>query len=95
MYRTGKELPERKEIEISQITLPISNIKRKNYNDNDDFIYVDIGSINNLKNKIVSYKIFKWKNAPSRAQQIIKLNGILFSTVRTYLKTLQLLKKNF
>jgi len=34
----------------------------------------------------VSHKVYKWKDALSRAQQIIKYGDTLFSTVRTYLK---------
>ncbi len=34
----------------------------------------------------MSHKVYKWKDAPSRAQQIIKYGDTLFSTVRTYLK---------
>lgn len=34
----------------------------------------------------MSHKVYKWKDALSRAQQIIKYGDTLFSTVRTYLK---------
>ena len=53
-----------------------------------EFLYVDIGAIDNKANKIVNYKKYAWANAPSRAQQIIKVGDTLFSTVRTYLKNI-------
>jgi type I restriction enzyme S subunit len=59
----------------------------------NDFFYFDIGGIDNKLKKIVSYKTYKWKNAPSRAKQIIEFEDTLFSTVRTYLKNIALVDK--
>ncbi len=53
-----------------------------------EFIYLDISSIDNKKNKIIDPKFFQWGNAPSRAQQIVQKGDILFSTVRTYLNNI-------
>jgi type I restriction enzyme, S subunit len=57
---------------------------------NDEFSYIDITSIDNELKKITSPKRYQWKDAPSRAKQIVKANDIVFSTVRTYLKNIAL-----
>lgn len=53
-----------------------------------EFIYVDIGSIDNRTQSIVDPKRFLGRDAPSRARRVIKEGDILFSTVRTYLKNI-------
>lgn len=77
---------------IADICLPVSRVKKKQMNSNCYFIYIDISCIDNTSNKIVESKKLKWKDAPSRAQQIIKLNDVIFSTVRTYLKNIALVE---
>lgn len=62
--------------------------KVKDFDRTGSFYYLDIGSVNNKTNQIESVKEYEWKNAPSRAKQIVKYNDILFSTVRTYLKNI-------
>ena len=53
-----------------------------------DFIYVDIGSIDNDAKIIASPKRVLISEAPSRARQLIQGGDVLFSTVRTYLKNI-------
>lgn len=50
----------------------------------DEFLidYIDISSVDNEKNRIVSYQTLTPKNAPSRAKQILKKDDIIVSTVR-------------
>ena len=82
-------LPENWEVKtLADISLKATVIKRKEQNPDTEFLYLDIGGVNNQTNKIESHKTYKWKDAPSRAQQIIKKNDVLFSTVRTYLKNI-------
>ena len=50
------------------------------------FKYVDISSISNDLYKITDFQILTGKNAPSRAKKVIKLNDIIYATVRPYLK---------
>jgi len=57
-------------------------------NPEEEFIYLDISSIDNTQSKIVSPKYYLGKDAPSRARQLVKVGDILFSTVRTYLKNI-------
>ena len=63
-------------------------VLRRNSEFKKTFYYIDIGSIDNKKNVILNPKKINAKNAPSRAQQIIREGDILFSTVRTYLKNI-------
>ena len=49
------------------------------------FQYIDIASIDNAIKKIVSPKKYLGKDAPSRARQVVRVNDVIFSTVRTYL----------
>jgi type I restriction enzyme S subunit len=60
-----------------------------------EFMYLDINSIDNTRQKIVSPKKYLGKAAPSRARQIIKAGDILFSTVRTYLKNIAMVDKQY
>lgn len=88
------ELPDGWEIKtLRELTLKVEKVKRKEVDENEEFIYLDIGGLDNNSNKIENYKTYKWKDAPSRAQQIVKVNDILFSTVRTYMKNIAIVDK--
>ena len=54
--------------------------------------YVDIGSINSELNRIENIQKLEWKNASSRARQVIKEFDTLFSTVRVNLKRIAFIK---
>lgn len=75
-------------VKLGDVCQKVESVKRKEKKDDEEFFYLDIGGIDNTINKIVSHKSYKWKEAPSRAQQIIFKNDILFSTVRTYMKNI-------
>lgn len=75
-------------VKLGDICEKAAKIKRKEVNPDDDLIYLDIGGIDNRSNRIISHKKYQWKDAPSRAQQIVKVGDTLFSTVRTYLKNI-------
>ena len=88
------ELPEGwKSKSLKGLVLKVEKVKRKEVDENEELIYLDIGGINNDSNRIENYKKFFWKDAPSRAQQIVKQNDILFSTVRTYMKNIAIVDK--
>jgi type I restriction enzyme S subunit len=74
-------------VNISDITLPFDTVQPKNKPE-QEFQYIDIGSIDNESNLIVSPKVFLGKDAPSRARRLVKNGDVLFSTVRTYLKNI-------
>lgn len=77
---------------LREISIKAEKVKLSDMNANDEFYYLDIGGIDNIRNKVIGHKTYKWKDAPSRAQQIVKFDDILFSTVRTYLKNIAQVK---
>ncbi|MDA9554843.1 restriction endonuclease subunit S [Pelobium sp.] len=78
-------------VKLGDITQKVEKVKRKEKLLEEKLIYLDIGGINNETNKIISHKEFLWKDAPSRAQQIVNYNDVLFSTVRTYMKNIAII----
>ena len=80
-------------VELGSVCDKVLKVKRKEMPLDTQLLYLDIGGIDNVKNKIVDHKEFNWENAPSRAQQIVKVGDILFSTVRTYLKNIARVEK--
>ena len=77
---------------LKELTIKAEKVKLREKNLDDEFYYLDIGGIDNIRNKIVGHKTYKWRDAPSRAQQIVLFKDILFSTVRTYLKNVAQIK---
>jgi type I restriction enzyme S subunit len=53
-----------------------------------EFVYLDIASIDNSRQRITAPKTYSGRDAPSRARQLVRENDILFSTVRTYLRNI-------
>jgi type I restriction enzyme S subunit len=90
-----KELPcFWKWVALENITLEVRKINPKE-NPNVSFIYLDIASIDNKNQKIKNPKFYLGKDAPSRARQLVKEGDILLSTVRTYLRNIALVPKEF
>jgi restriction endonuclease S subunit len=56
------------------------------------FNYIDIGSINSETHSIQEYQTIAWKDASSRARQIVQNDDILFSTVRVNLERIAFLQ---
>lgn len=83
-----------KKVELRTVCEPVQNIN-KSVNPSDSFLYIDIGCIDNKTNRVVCNKQYSWKEAPSRAKQIIKSGDILFSTVRTYLKNIAMVPEKY
>ena len=75
-------------IKLEDACEKVTKVKRKEMVLKDSLLYLDIGGIDNKTNVILSHKEYTWDNAPSRAQQIVKVGDVLFSTVRTYLKNI-------
>ncbi|MCR9099843.1 MAG: restriction endonuclease subunit S [bacterium] len=80
------------EVKLGSLCEKAQTVKKKEQVPSHSFLYLDIGGIDNSSNKIIGHKNFFWKDAPSRAQQIVKQGDILFSTVRTYLKNIAQVK---
>lgn len=74
---------------VGGITLRIPTVDPKRSPD-DEFTYVDIGSIDNKANRIVEPKHLLGRDAPSRARQQLMFGDTVFSTVRTYLRNIGL-----
>ncbi len=59
-----------------------------------EFSYIDIGSIDNANQKLISLKKYtNEENIPSRARRIVDLGDILYSTVRPYLHNMCIVDK--
>ena len=67
---------------------------KKRYDKNEEFEYIDISSIDNTNHEVVSSTTYNMSNAPSRAQQCLKTNDVLVSTVRPNLKNVALFRGN-
>lgn len=59
-----------------------------------EFVYIDIGSIDNKTHTIARPKKLLGRDAPSRARRVIATGDILFSTVRTYLKNIAIVPES-
>lgn len=60
------------------------------------FSYIDIGSINNQKQRLNSNEtIITPDKAPSRARKIVAIGDIIYSTVRPYLHNICIINKTF
>jgi type I restriction enzyme S subunit len=54
----------------------------------DEFTYCDISAIDNELGKVVTPKLLKGRDAPSRARQSVRAGDVLFSTVRPGLRAI-------
>ena len=61
---------------------------KKKFKKNDVIKYIDISSINNIRNEIIGFTEYKIGEEPSRAQQCLVKGDILISTVRPNLKNI-------
>lgn len=78
---------------VDFVETDVKNAK-KIFNKNNFIKYIDISSIDNDSNIITGYTHIEFCDAPSRAQQVVKKNDILVSTVRPNLKNIALIKFN-
>ncbi len=79
--------PKRWEIKLLKECIEKVNKIGKGFT-NEKIFYIDISSIDNLKNEIIHHTEYKLEERPSRAQQILNKGDILFSTVRPNLKNI-------
>ena len=61
---------------------------KKSFNKDENIKYIDISSIDNSVNLVTGYAEYILAEAPSRAQQVVKSNDILISTVRPNLRNI-------
>ena len=70
---------------LGDVCLKTSNIKWKD-NLDSEFKYIDLSAVNRDNNQIEELQSITSENAPSRAQQIVKKDDIIFGTTRPTLK---------
>ena len=72
---------------VTDVTTLVDNVPATKA-DGREISYIDISSIDNVANKIVTPKRLKLSEAPSRARQVVQTGDVLFSTVRPYLRNI-------
>ncbi len=82
-------------IAISEMVEGKAPSAKKLFNKSDEIKYIDISSVDNKINEIVAYTEYIFEYAPSRAQQYIRKNDILISTVRPNLKNIAINKLEY
>lgn len=60
-----------------------------------EFTYIDVSAINNQKGVIESPSVVEATNAPSRARKVVKLNTVIYSTIRPYLLNVCVVEKEY
>jgi len=60
-----------------------------------EFIYIDVSSVNKETLSIESTTLMKGKDAPSRARKLIKINDVIFATVRPTLRRIAIIPKEY
>ena len=69
---------------------------RKQKKPDKKFSYIDIGSINNIQQRLNEQEnILNTENAPSRARKPVQFGDVIYSTVRPYLHNIALIDKKF
>lgn len=106
LFIEGTRKEELKETEIGKIpknwnVVKLEEVTEKieqrdpSQNPDKEIKYVDISSISNKSFKIVEFKSFYGKGAPSRARKIVKPGDIIFATVRPYLRRIAIIPDSF
>ena len=81
-------------ISLGEICLQVPKVRPQDKPE-EEFTYLDIGSIDNTAYRVVAPKSYLGRDAPSRARQNVRTGNTLFSTVRTYLKNIAMVPPAF
>ncbi len=73
---------------ISDLIDPEIESAKKRYKNHETIRYVDISSVDNQSNVMTGFTVYRFQDAPSRAQQCLKRGDIVVSTVRPNLKNI-------
>ena len=84
---------EAKKIKLNSCLLNVENIKWKQTNEN--YVYIDLSSVDRERHRIINTNEINKTNAPSRAQQIVKTDDILFGGTRPMLKRSCIVENKF
>jgi type I restriction enzyme S subunit len=79
---------------LGEVCLPVATIQPEDSPDTE-FTYFDIGGIDNETNRIAETKPVTGRSAPSRARHALRKDDILFSTVRTYLRKIARVERDY
>ncbi|MDX9975139.1 MAG: restriction endonuclease subunit S, partial [FCB group bacterium] len=79
---------------LGEVCAPVATLQPSS-TPSDEFTYFDIGGIDNETNRIAETKTVTGREAPSRARQVARTGDILFSTVRTYLKKIARIDRDY
>jgi type I restriction enzyme S subunit len=79
---------------LGEVCDKTENIKWKD-NQNTDFQYIDLSSVSRSNNKILESQTVNSTNAPSRAQQIVNNDDVIFGTTRPTLNRYSLITSNY
>ena len=82
-----------KKIKLLNLCDKVNNINWKN--DNNNYKYIDLSSVNRENNQVVETSNISKENAPSRARQIVKTKDVLFGTTRPMLKRITLISQEY
>jgi len=61
----------------------------------NDFTYIEVSGIDNVRGIISSPNVLTAAEAPSRARKVVKLGTIIYSTVRPYLKNICVIDREY
>ncbi len=86
----GDDVPR---VPLGEICLKINRVKWQD--NNVQFKYIDLSSVDREDHNIKETIVIDKDNAPSRAQQIVEENDILFGTTRPLLKRTAYISKNY
>ena len=73
---------------LGSVCSSCDNIKWKDIEQEKSFYYIDLTSVDRASKSITEPQIISAKNAPSRAQRIIRKDDVLFATTRPTLRRL-------
>lgn len=80
-------------IKLLNLCDKVNNINWKD--DNNNYKYIDLSSVNRKNNQVVETSNISKENAPSRARQIVKTKDVLFGTTRPMLKRITLISQEY
>jgi type I restriction enzyme S subunit len=72
-------------VPLGNVCMSTSNIKWKNESDRK-YQYIDLTSVDRIEHKIIKTQTISAENAPSRAQQLVQVNDVIFATTRPILQ---------
>lgn len=88
------EIPQNWEIRSLKSCVSCNDdVLSENTDKSKDIKYIDIGSVD-FYDGVKEIKILKFEDSPSRARRITRINDVIVSTVRTYLRAIATIKEN-